>query len=126
MRIGAVAVLAAVLLAACGGDDDGGAAPRGSTRTADGATPARDEPESPGAALYDKACVMCHGVRGAGTHIGSALNDRARTVDEVVAAVQSGVTDVQPPHAPMPPRGDGTYTDQDARTVAEYVHSLAR
>jgi mono/diheme cytochrome c family protein len=69
---------------------------------------------------------MCHGERGAGTQLGPALNDRARTADAIAQAVSTGVPDAEPPHTPMPPRGDGTFSEQDVRAVALYVHSLAR
>jgi mono/diheme cytochrome c family protein len=69
---------------------------------------------------------MCHGERGAGTGLGPALNDRRREVAEVVRAVEAGVPDAKEPYPPMPVRGDGTFTDQDVRSVAEYVRSLAR
>jgi mono/diheme cytochrome c family protein len=69
---------------------------------------------------------MCHGERGAGTALGPALNDRPRAVEEVVHAVDAGVPVDRQRYPSMPSRGDGTFTDQDVRTVAEYVHSLAR
>ncbi|MFL5542826.1 MAG: c-type cytochrome [Longimicrobiaceae bacterium] len=127
MRMGAVAAAAAVLLAACGREGgDAGRAAGQDGRTTSAAQ--EEETASPGAALYRRACVMCHGERGAGTPIGPALNDRRREVDEVVRVVEAGVpapTD-SAAFTPMPPRGDGTFTDQDVRAVAGYVRSLAR
>jgi len=121
-------LLAAALLAACGGGDGRDAAParpagqEGSARSA-----SAEEPASPGGALYRRACVMCHGERGAGTALGPALNDRARAVEEVVRVVEAGAPAADTAsYTPMPPRGDGTFTDQDVRSVAEYVHALAR
>jgi len=126
-RRGGVLVLA-VLLAACGRDGDAGrqGAPAGASgsQSADAGQPAQGE--SAGGTLYRRACVMCHGERGAGTQLASALNDRARTVDEVVRAVTEGVPQAEPPHTPMPARGDGAFTDAEVRTVAEYVHGLVR
>jgi mono/diheme cytochrome c family protein len=124
MRMGGV-LAAAVLLAACGGDDGKGDAPRSADRGSV-LPPAAEEPASPGGALYRRACVMCHGERGAGTAIGPALNDRRRELAEVVHAVEAGAPAAAEHHTPMPPRGDGTFTDQDVRSVAEYVRSLAR
>jgi mono/diheme cytochrome c family protein len=125
-RRGAVLVLAG-FLAACGrGRDTKAAAPSGGDATPQASNTQADEPETPGRALYVRACVMCHGERGAGTQIGGALNDRPRSVDEVVKAINEGVPQANFPHTIMPARGDGTFTDQDIRAVAEYVHSLAR
>jgi len=126
MRMGAAAAAAAVLLAACGGDggDAGRTAGQGG-RTASATR--EEETATPGAALYRRACVMCHGERGAGTPLGPALNDRRRAVDEVVRVVEAGApASDTASYTPMPPRGDGTFTEQDVRTVAEYVRSLAR
>ena len=122
MRGGVLAV-AVVLLAACGDDRDAG---RPARQRGTAASAAADEPATPGAALYRRACVMCHGERGAGTALGPALNDRRREVDEVARVVESGAPADSAAFTPMPPRGDGTFTDQDVRTVAEYVRSLAR
>jgi mono/diheme cytochrome c family protein len=126
-RRGVVLVLAA-LLSACGRDGDARrqAAPSGASGSQAADAQQADEGESAGRTLYRRACVMCHGERGAGTQLGSALNDRARTVDEVVRAVTDGVPQAEFPRTPMPARGDGTFTDAQVRTVAEYVHGLAR
>jgi mono/diheme cytochrome c family protein len=121
-----IVVCAASLLAGCGGgkgkpaDGGGLASSPPSTQAA-----AEEEGDSPGRTLYRRACVMCHGERGAGTAIGPALNDRPRELAAIEAAVRDGVEHVTEPHTPMPPRGDGTYTDAQIRTVAEYVRSLA-
>lgn len=124
IRLVAGAVVVVASLAACGGDDAGGtSAPRGSGGT--GGPAAADE-RSPGAELYAAGCAPCHGARGQGTQLAAALSDSARAVQHVVEAVQTGVATAEPPHVPMPPRGDGTWTDAQVRTVAEYVHSLAR
>jgi mono/diheme cytochrome c family protein len=130
LRVGAGAALFCALLAACGGgkgsDAQSGAAQGGGSAggaTADASS--SSESDSPGRTLYRAACVMCHGERGAGTFIGGALNDHARDVAAVEQAVRDGVAEVkEPSHTPMPPRGDGAWTDAQIRTVAEYVHSL--
>ncbi len=117
-------VLALAALAACGGDDAGGGGSGAASRPG-GGSPSGDAKNS-GAELYAFGCAPCHGSRGEGTQIGSALNDRRRDVQQVVQAVQQGVATVEPPHVPMPPRGDGSWSDQQIRTVSEYVASLAR
>ena len=124
MRMGGVLAVA-VALAACGGGK--GEAPRSAGAQGGSVLPATaEEPATPGGALYRRACVMCHGERGAGTPIGPALNDRRREVAEVARVVEAGAPADTASFTPMPPRGDGTFTDQDVRTVAEYVQSLAR
>ena len=124
MRRGFARVAAAALLAACG--DGKAEAPRSAARGGSVLPPAAEEPASGGGALYRRACVMCHGERGAGTALGPALNDRRRELAAVVQAVEAGAPATAEHHAPMPPRGDGTFTAQDVRAVAEYVQSLAR
>ena len=123
MRMGGVLAAAVLLLAACG--DRKGDAPRSAERGSVAPRTA-EEPASPGGALYNRACVMCHGERGVGTAIGPALNDRRRELAEVVHAVEAGAPAAAEHHTPMPPRGDGTFTDADVRTVAEYVRALTR
>ena len=121
MRMGMVA--AAVLLVACGGET--GDAPRSAAQG--GSAPSADkQADSPGGALYRRACVMCHGEGGAGTALGPALNDRRREVAEVARVVEAGAPADTAAFTPMPPRGDGTFSGQDVRAVAEYVQSLAR
>jgi mono/diheme cytochrome c family protein len=125
MRTGGRLVVAATLLAACRGGD--GDVPRSAAQGGSARPAAADEPASPGRGLYRRACVMCHGERGAGTPIGPALNDRRRELAQVVRVVEAGAPAADTAsYTPMPPRGDGTFTDQDVRNVAEYVQSLAR
>jgi mono/diheme cytochrome c family protein len=124
MRRGFVGLAAAALLAACGGED--GDAPRSAAQGGSVLPPAAEEPASAGGALYRRACVMCHGERGAGTALGPALNDRRREAAEVARVVETGAPATREKHAPMPPRGDGAFTDRDVRAVSEYVQSLAR
>ena len=120
-----VALGMAMLIAACRGASGDADASGDGDAAAQPAT-ARGEPESGGRTLYVRACVMCHGERGAGTQLAPALNDRPREVADVVRVVTDGVAHAEPPHTPMHPRGDGTFTDPEIRTVAEYVHALAR
>lgn len=124
IRSGISVVLALAALAACGGDDAGGGASGTASRPGGAAAPG--VAKNSGAELYALGCAPCHGARGEGTQIGSALNDRRRDVQQVVQAVQQGVATAEPPHVPMPPRGDGSWSDQQVRTVSEYVSSLAR
>lgn len=125
IQVVAAAMLLLAAATACGGDDDAGggtAAPRSSG----GGRSASADARGPGAELYAAGCAACHGARGEGTQIAPALSDSARAVQHVVQVVQTGVATAQPPHVPMPARGDGTWSDAQVRTVAEYVHALAR
>jgi mono/diheme cytochrome c family protein len=115
-------MLAVVSLAACGGEDTGGGPGKSSSPGA--GAPAANA--SSGAGLFALGCAPCHGARGEGTQLGSALNDRKRDVQQVIQTVQAGVPNVERPHVPMPARGDGSWTDQQVRTVSEYAASLAR
>lgn len=125
MRIGRWMAVTAAALAACGGAKDaGGGAARG--ETAAQTAPSAQPDTSPGAVLYGRACVMCHGEAGAGTAIGPALNDHPREVAAVAEAVRNGAHPTKPLYTLMPARGDGTFTDAQIQTVAEYVRSLAK
>ncbi|HEU4558619.1 MAG TPA: cytochrome c [Longimicrobium sp.] len=126
MRIwsGISMVLAVAALAACGREDRSGG--ESGTTSRPGGGSAAGEARSAGAELYAFGCAPCHGARGEGTQIGSPLNDRRRDVQQVMQAVQQGVATTEPPHVPMPPRGDGSWSDQQVRTVSEYVATLAR
>ena len=128
------AVLAVLLLAGC---DRGGGSSRGGAGAEPGApavAAADEEPEESGEGpqLYRKACIMCHGVRGRGTQLGPALADAewrqaaGGTAEAVAGVIRDGVPQPQEFPVPMPPRGDGTFSDDKIRIVAEYVGTLAR
>lgn len=126
---------ALALLVACdeiggGGNGSARAATPSSDRQASSASSADEDSE--GARLYRRACIMCHGEGGRGTQLGPSLADaewrRARggTPDQIAAVVRGGVPDPDDFPVPMPPRGDGTYDDQEVAAVAAYVQSLSR
>jgi mono/diheme cytochrome c family protein len=115
-------MLGLAALVACGGD--GGAGGSVAARGSDDPAPPRAE--SPGGKLFAGGCAPCHGARGQGTQIAPSLADSARTAETVARVVEAGVATAEPPHVPMPARGDGTWTDAQVRTVAEYVTSLAK
>jgi len=83
-----------------------------------------------GRELYLKACVMCHGENGGGTALGPSLTDRTwiegnGSFDEIIAVTRDGVETPKEFPVPMPPRGDGSFTDEQIRAVAAYTSSIA-
>jgi mono/diheme cytochrome c family protein len=137
------AAAGAVVLGACGGGDapskggtnaPGGAAPEGRTvaAAAVGVLPqgVTREVGEQGRELYLRACVMCHGENGGGNALGPSLIDRQwlegnGSFDEIIAVVRDGVPVPKEFPVPMPPRGDGSFTDEQIRAVAAYTSSIA-
>lgn len=83
-----------------------------------------------GRELYLKACVMCHGENGGGTPLGPSLTDRTwlegnGSFDEIIAVTRDGVETPKEFPIPMPPRGDGSFSDEQIRAVAAYTSSIA-
>jgi mono/diheme cytochrome c family protein len=84
-----------------------------------------------GGRLYRTACIMCHGENAEGTQLGPALatGEWARgggSFDDIVEVVTEGAPAAGDFLVPMPPRGDGTFTDDQVRAVAAYAYSLSR
>ncbi|MBB4637109.1 c-type cytochrome [Longimicrobium terrae] len=84
----------------------------------------------PGRGLYRQACVMCHGEAGGGTQLAPSIVDATWTkgtgsLEEIVAVVTEGVAGTEAHPVPMPPRGNGTFTDEQIRAVSAYTWSLA-
>lgn len=121
MMRGCGTMLALVAVAACGG----GGAKDGATAMR-GGDPAPDHAASPGGQLFAGGCAPCHGARGQGTQIAPSLADSTRATETVARVVETGVATAESPHVPMPARGDGTWTDAQIRTVADYVTSLGK
>ena len=87
---------------------------------------------SEGRDLYRGACIMCHGETGQGTQLGSSVVDAEwgqagdGSFEQIARVVTEGVGEVEGDFVPMPPRGNGTFTDGQVRAVAAYVYSLSR
>jgi mono/diheme cytochrome c family protein len=84
-----------------------------------------------GRTLYRTACVMCHGEGGKGTQLGPSLVDATWTqgtgsFEEITRVVTEGAAATEEFGVPMPPRGNGTMTDEQIRAVSAYTYSLAR
>lgn len=136
-----VALLALAVAAGCGRDGKAGAAKDGDGQDApvvvdSGPPPGQLPPgvtaqqAASGRGLYRQACVMCHGESGQGTQLAPSVVDTvwakgSGSLEEIVAAVTEGVPGTEAHPVPMPPRGNGTFTDEQIRAVSAYTWSLA-
>jgi mono/diheme cytochrome c family protein len=89
------------------------------------------EQAAEGRRLYAVACVMCHGERAEGTQLGPPLAEGAWThgsgsLEDIARVVEEGAPATDEYGVPMPPRGNGTFTDEQVRAVSTYVFSLSR
>lgn len=83
-----------------------------------------------GQQLYRGVCMGCHGAQGAGSGIGPALNDAewihvSGAYPEIVQIITTGVANPQEFPGAMPPRGGGTYSDDEVRSLAAYIYALS-
>lgn len=137
------AAASAVVLGACGRGD----APRAGGNDAAAGANAEERPVAAAAVgvlppgvprevgeqgreLYLRACVMCHGENGGGNALGPSLIDRQwlegnGSFEEIMAVVRNGVPEPKEFPVPMPPRGDGSFTDEQIRAVSAYTSSIA-
>ena len=117
----AAGVAAALFFAACRGGESDPPASVGE-RTSLGAPHAEAVDSTPEGRLYRRACIMCHGERGAGTQLGPPL--AGIPADRVLLLVTAGIATPDSFPVPMPAGGDGTFTDAELRTVSSYVASF--
>ena len=96
-------------------------------RTLDGYKPAAaaarpSKPVSdPGLAIYDRACVVCHGPAGKGTALAAPLTaerKHARTEAEAMAVITDGI------EGTAMAAFKGALSEEEIRDVARYVMSL--
>jgi mono/diheme cytochrome c family protein len=90
-------------------------------------------PDEAGRAIFlgKGNCYACHGPEGGGTLIGPDLTDDEwliadGSVESIVKVVTEGVAQPATSSQPMPARGGGVLSDDEIRTVAQYVVSLGR
>lgn len=84
-----------------------------------------------GRQLYRTACVMCHGEGAEGTQLGPSLVDAewsggTGSFQDIIRVVTEGAPASEPFDVPMPPRGNGTFTEPQILAVSAYTYSLAR
>jgi cytochrome c len=77
---------------------------------------------SDGAALYKSKCAGCHGANGEGKPPmkAPALKGTDKSVDQLVSHITNGEPQSKPPHN----KGMSGLTDEQAKSIAEYVKSL--
>lgn len=116
-----------------GGGEKKGAAPKGEAGPPPGQLPqgVTASQGNEGRALYRASCVMCHGDGGEGTQLGPSLVDNTwaqgtGSFEEIANVVTQGAAATEEFTVPMPPRGNGSMTDEQIRAVSAYTFSLAR
>jgi mono/diheme cytochrome c family protein len=141
-RIGWTAAAAVLVLGACGRGRPPAEAESGTEAAADKGRPVAaaavgklppgvpNEAGQQGQELYLRACVMCHGENAGGTPLGPSLTDREwlegnGSFEEIIEVVRNGVATPKQFAVPMPPRGDGSFTDEQVRAVSAYTYSIA-
>jgi mono/diheme cytochrome c family protein len=83
-----------------------------------------------GQQAFGTVCAACHGPGGKGTASAPALNDNqwiwiTGQYPEIVARIKEGVPQPKQHPAPMPPRGGGSFTDEQVNQIAAYVYALS-
>lgn len=75
-----------------------------------------------GAALYKKKCAGCHGQQGEGKPAmkAPALKGTALSAEKVVDHITKGEPDSKPPHN----KGISGITEEDAKSIADFVKTL--
>ena len=143
-NVRAMTAAALLLLAVFSGCDRGGGARSGQKSAGRAEAPADSGPPpgqlpqgvtarqgDEGRTLYRASCVMCHGEGGRGTQLGPSLVDSewsrgSGTFEEVIQVVTEGAPATEQFRVPMPPKGNGTFTDEQVRAVSAYTFSLSR
>ena len=79
---------------------------------------------------FGTVCASCHGQGGTGSPAGPALNDAqwlniTGQYPEIVTVINSGVASPKEFPGVMPPRGGGSFDDQQVAAIAAYVYALS-
>ena len=80
--------------------------------------------------LFGGVCAGCHGQGGTGSAAAPALNDAqwlniTGQFPEIVTLVTNGVSAPKQFPGMMPPKGGGSFTDAQVRSLAAYVFALS-
>lgn len=75
-------------------------------------------------------CTACHGSGGVGGALAPALNDAewlniSGDYPEIVTTITTGVPSPKQFPGAMPPKGGGSFTDEQVRQLAAYVYALS-
>ncbi len=84
-----------------------------------------------GQQLFGRVCSACHGAGGVGTAAGPALDDRewlniSGAYPEIVQIINTGVPDPRQFPGAMPPRGGGTFSDDEVARIGAYVYAISQ
>ncbi|HEX9937009.1 MAG TPA: cytochrome c [Longimicrobium sp.] len=84
-----------------------------------------------GQTQFGTVCVGCHGPGGVGTPAAPALNDASwinvsGAYPEIVNIINTGVPAPKQHTGAMPPKGGGSFTDDQVRALAAYVFALSQ
>lgn len=79
---------------------------------------------------FGTVCSACHGQGGTGSPTAPALNDAAwlnisGQYPEIVTIINNGVATPKQYPGMMPPKGGGSFTDAEVRSIAAYVFALS-
>jgi mono/diheme cytochrome c family protein len=79
---------------------------------------------------FGTVCASCHGQGGTGSPAAPPLNDAiwlniTGQYPEIVALINSGVPRPKQFPGMMPPRGGGSFDDQQVAAIAAYVYALS-
>lgn len=80
---------------------------------------------------FGTVCSSCHGQGGVGSPAGPALNDAqwlniTGQYPEIITIINNGVPAPRQFPGVMPPRGGGSFDDQQVAAIAAYVYALSR
>jgi mono/diheme cytochrome c family protein len=79
---------------------------------------------------FGTVCASCHGQGGVGTPAAPPLNDAqwlniTGQYPEIVTLIHSGVPSPKQYPGMMPPKGGGSFDDQQVAAIAAYVYALS-
>jgi mono/diheme cytochrome c family protein len=79
---------------------------------------------------FGTVCAACHGQGGVGSPAGPPLNDAtwlniSGQYPEIITIINSGVANPRQYPGVMPPKGGGSFDDQQVAAIAAYVYALS-